>query len=313
MLVPLVVLAIVMGVASPYFTRRIEPAASQLVRSGRGRTAPPVRELRRRRPSRQPARRPARDRAVSTSGRSSRRSSWPSPASSVLLAQAFTPPGRSALSSAALSLVGLVGALLSVWLLARGPGRGAITGRDAWPRTTSPSTSRPCCSRSRSSPSCCRPSYLRANEPRARRVLRARALLGGGHARARLDASSSSRCSWPWRSCRSRSTGWRAYGATHVESQESALKYFVTGAFSSAFFLYGVALLYGGEREHDPRPHLGRARRSAAGRRHRSRSSGRGCCSWASASRWRACPSTCGPPTSTRALPPPSPPSWPRG
>jgi NADH-quinone oxidoreductase subunit N len=32
---------------------------------------------------------------------------------------------------------------------------------------------------------------------------------------------------------------------SRVESQESALKYFVTGAFSSAFFLYGVALLYG--------------------------------------------------------------------
>jgi NADH-quinone oxidoreductase subunit N len=32
---------------------------------------------------------------------------------------------------------------------------------------------------------------------------------------------------------------------TREESQESALKYFVTGAFSSAFFLYGVALLYG--------------------------------------------------------------------
>jgi NADH-quinone oxidoreductase subunit N len=30
-----------------------------------------------------------------------------------------------------------------------------------------------------------------------------------------------------------------------LESQESALKYFVTGAFSSAFFLYGVALVYG--------------------------------------------------------------------
>ena len=30
-----------------------------------------------------------------------------------------------------------------------------------------------------------------------------------------------------------------------LESQEAALKYFVTGAFSSAFFLYGVALLYG--------------------------------------------------------------------
>jgi NADH-quinone oxidoreductase subunit N len=31
----------------------------------------------------------------------------------------------------------------------------------------------------------------------------------------------------------------------HVESQEAAVKYFITGAFSSAFFLYGVALLYG--------------------------------------------------------------------
>jgi NADH-quinone oxidoreductase subunit N len=30
-----------------------------------------------------------------------------------------------------------------------------------------------------------------------------------------------------------------------LESQESALKYLVTGAFSSAFFLYGIALLYG--------------------------------------------------------------------
>jgi NADH-quinone oxidoreductase subunit N len=29
------------------------------------------------------------------------------------------------------------------------------------------------------------------------------------------------------------------------ESQESALKYFITGAFSSGFFLYGIALLYG--------------------------------------------------------------------
>jgi NADH-quinone oxidoreductase subunit N len=31
-----------------------------------------------------------------------------------------------------------------------------------------------------------------------------------------------------------------------VESQESGLKYFVLGAFSSAFFLYGIALVYGG-------------------------------------------------------------------
>jgi NADH-quinone oxidoreductase subunit N len=31
-----------------------------------------------------------------------------------------------------------------------------------------------------------------------------------------------------------------------ISSQESGLKYFVLGGFSSAFFLYGVALLYGG-------------------------------------------------------------------
>ena len=30
-----------------------------------------------------------------------------------------------------------------------------------------------------------------------------------------------------------------------MESQESAIKYFVTGAFASAFFLYGIALLFG--------------------------------------------------------------------
>jgi len=31
-----------------------------------------------------------------------------------------------------------------------------------------------------------------------------------------------------------------------IESQESGLKYFILGGFSSAFFLYGVALIYGG-------------------------------------------------------------------
>jgi NADH-quinone oxidoreductase subunit N len=32
---------------------------------------------------------------------------------------------------------------------------------------------------------------------------------------------------------------------SRAESQEAALKYFITGAFSSGFFLYGIALLYG--------------------------------------------------------------------
>ena len=38
MLVPLVVLAIVMGIASPAFTRRIEPTADALVRQVQERT-----------------------------------------------------------------------------------------------------------------------------------------------------------------------------------------------------------------------------------------------------------------------------------
>ena len=62
---------------------------------------------------------------------------------------------------------------------------------------------------------------------------------------ASSPAWSWSRCSWRSRSCRSRSTRWPGCTATAPESQEAALKYFITGAFSSAFFLYGVALLYG--------------------------------------------------------------------
>ena len=30
-----------------------------------------------------------------------------------------------------------------------------------------------------------------------------------------------------------------------IESQEAGIKYFVLGGFSSAFFLYGIALIYG--------------------------------------------------------------------
>lgn len=37
-----------------------------------------------------------------------------------------------------------------------------------------------------------------------------------------------------------------AFRRSRLESQEGALKYFLTGSFSSAFFLYGVALIYGG-------------------------------------------------------------------
>ncbi len=39
--------------------------------------------------------------------------------------------------------------------------------------------------------------------------------------------------------------GMAGLNRSRIESQEAALKYLVTGAFSSAFFLYGIALLYG--------------------------------------------------------------------
>jgi len=39
--------------------------------------------------------------------------------------------------------------------------------------------------------------------------------------------------------------GLSGFHRERIESQESALKYFLTGAFSSAFLLYGIALLYG--------------------------------------------------------------------
>jgi NADH-quinone oxidoreductase subunit N len=64
-------------------------------------------------------------------------------------------------------------------------------------------------------------------------------------------------------------------------SQEAALKYFLLGAFSSAFFLFGAALLYGFW------------------------------CSSACCSRSVRCRSTRGPRTSTRARPRRSPASWP--
>ena len=160
----------------------------------------------------------------------------------VLLAQAFSPKGKASPSSA-LSLAGLAAALGSVWLLATGPGRGSVLAgavaaddfslffhalilgvaavtvllsapylrRTGW----SGASTTPCCSSPWS------------------------ACWGSS------PASSSCRCSWPSRSCRSRSTRMAGMNRARPESQESALKYFVTGAFASAFFLYGIALLYG--------------------------------------------------------------------
>ena len=126
------------------------------------------------------------------------------------------------------------------------------------------------------------PSYLRDERPRARRVLRAHAVLGRRHARPRLEP----RARLDLRRARDHVDralrARRACGAARVESQESALKYFVTGSFSSAFFLYGVALALRRHRQHRARAGRPRARDLGPGDDARSRCSARRCCSSAS-------------------------------
>ncbi len=46
-----------------------------------------------------------------------------------------------------------------------------------------------------------------------------------------------------------------AFQRGHAISIEAGLKYFVVGAFASAFVLYGIALLYGDGRQHQPPGH----------------------------------------------------------
>ena len=92
----------------------------------------------------------------------------------------------------------------------------------------------------------------------------------------------------------------------HAPAQASsrrrpAIKYFVLGGFSSAFFLYGIALVYGATGS----TNLVDDRRSSSPTTCCSRtgccSPASRCCSSGSASRWRRCRSTPGRPTCTRA------------
>ena len=81
---------------------------------------------------------------------------------------------------------------------------------------------------------------------------------------------------------------------------EAAFKYFLLGAFSSAFFLYGIAFTYGvtGSTRLD---RIGSMMAAQAWRRRRCCCWRSGCCSSASPSRFRPCRSTCGRRTPTRA------------
>ena len=92
-------------------------------------------------------------------------------------------------------------------------------------------------------------------------------------------------------------------------SQEAALKYFLLGAFSSAFFIYGVALLYGYAGTVDARRHRQRDERQRAATTSCSTSAS-ACSASACSSRSARRRSTPGRLTSTRARRPRSRRSW---
>ena len=97
-----------------------------------------------------------------------------------------------------------------------------------------------------------------------------------------------------------------AYFRYRVRSNESSLKYFLTGSFASAIMLYGISLVYGetgATNYHGHRRRRWAAQGGSGGGAVRRSSHRRS--AWPSRSRRR--PSTCGPPTSTRARPPRSP------
>ncbi len=159
-----------------------------------------------------------------------------------LLAQAFTPKGKTAPSSA-ISLVGLVGALVSVVMLAGGPGRGSVMAGMLAADDFS--------------------LFLHA-------LILGIAILGvllaGSHLReigtergeyyalllfavvGMLGLVSAKDLIAVFIALEIMSVSLYAMAGMRrdrEESQEAAIKYFVTGAFSSSFLLYGIALLYG--------------------------------------------------------------------
>jgi NADH-quinone oxidoreductase subunit N len=159
----------------------------------------------------------------------------------VILAQAFTPKGRSA-PSALLALAGLFGALAAVYVVAR-DARGATTG-DSVVADDFALFFHVLLLAIGIVVVLLSPSYLKANrldrgEYYALVLFSIVGMLGLVSCLelvsmfVALEIMSIALY------------GLAGLDRARMESQESALKYFVTGAFSSAFFLYGVALIYG--------------------------------------------------------------------
>ena len=160
----------------------------------------------------------------------------------VLLVQAFTPKGKPA-PSAALSVTGLVAALASLWLVASGGGRGAVMASALTADDFSLFFQVLILSIAALA-ILLSPSYLEANgmERGEYYALVLFSVVG------MLGLVSSLELVSIFVALEIMSValyGLAGMQRSRAASQESALKYFVTGAFSSAFFLYGVALLYG--------------------------------------------------------------------
>jgi len=160
----------------------------------------------------------------------------------VLLVQAVTPRGKGG-PFAALSLVGIAAALGATGVLATGPGRGAVLGgaiaADEFALFFHVLILVIAALAVLLSPSYLRAAGLERGEYYALTLFSVVGMLGLVSSRelvslfVALEIMSISIYAL---------AGLRR---ERPESQESAMKYFITGAFSSAFFLYGVALLYG--------------------------------------------------------------------
>ena len=160
----------------------------------------------------------------------------------VLLAQAFSPKGKASPSSA-LSLAGLAAALGSVWLLATGPGRGSVLAGAVAADDFSLFFQALILGVAAVTVLLSAP-YLRQNgmERGEYYSLLLFSVVG------MLGLVSSLELVSMFVALEILSIALYAMAGMNrarPESQESALKYFVTGSFASAFFLYGIALLYG--------------------------------------------------------------------
>src|SRR5258706_8675481 len=160
----------------------------------------------------------------------------------VLLAQAFTPKGGRA-PAAALSLAGLAGALMTVLVIAAGRGRGAVLA-DSVAADDFALFFQALILAIGVLAVLLSPSYLRetGTDRGEYYALVLFAIVG------MLGLVSALELVAVFVALEIMSVAVYALAGLQrdrPESQEAALKYFITGSFSSAFFLYGVALLYG--------------------------------------------------------------------